>query len=265
VSPPLAILSPHLDDAVLSCWHLLAGPGEVLVVNVFAGVPPAGAPQGWWDALAGTGDPRDAVRSRRAEDAAALARVGRRPVNLDFLDRQYREADLPTGQLVEALLEALPQDASVYAPAAIDSHPYGPAPAAGEANAHPDHIAVRKAALALRDHGFRVRLYADLPHASAHGWPDWVAPGAATRQPDGDASARWEGALAQLGVLANGRAADVCRLSAEALARKADALKHYETQLPSLEWAFPGLLEEGGLLGYEVVWRLASPAPTPAS
>jgi hypothetical protein len=33
------ILSPHLDDAVLSCWHLLTGPGEVEVINVFAGVP----------------------------------------------------------------------------------------------------------------------------------------------------------------------------------------------------------------------------------
>ncbi len=36
------ILSPHFDDAVLSCWHLLAGAGAVLVVNVFAGEPPAG-------------------------------------------------------------------------------------------------------------------------------------------------------------------------------------------------------------------------------
>src|SRR5436190_795304 len=48
------ILSPHPDDAVLSLWHVLAGPGEVAVVNVFAGRP-AGSELGWWDALGDRG------------------------------------------------------------------------------------------------------------------------------------------------------------------------------------------------------------------
>jgi len=34
---PIAILSPHFDDAVLSCWQLLSGSGDVVVINVFAG------------------------------------------------------------------------------------------------------------------------------------------------------------------------------------------------------------------------------------
>jgi len=53
---PVAILSPHHDDAVLSCWHVLSGPGEVLVINVFAGIP---GPQGGdraWDRGAGVSD-----------------------------------------------------------------------------------------------------------------------------------------------------------------------------------------------------------------
>jgi hypothetical protein len=49
MSKPIAILSPHPDDAVLSCWHLLSDPGEARVINVFAGIPPPGR-TGWWDA-----------------------------------------------------------------------------------------------------------------------------------------------------------------------------------------------------------------------
>ena len=86
------ILSPHFDDAVLSCWHVLASAGEVLVVNVFAGEPPAGA-LGWWDRLAGASDSATAVRTRIEEDRQALALAGRTAVNLPFLDSQYRHGD----------------------------------------------------------------------------------------------------------------------------------------------------------------------------
>jgi len=41
------VMSPHFDDAVLSCWRAIAGgEGEgvqVTVVTVFGGAPPAGA------------------------------------------------------------------------------------------------------------------------------------------------------------------------------------------------------------------------------
>src|SRR5947208_3206705 len=100
----IAILSPHLDDAVLSCWHLLAGPREVAVLNVFAGVPPAGEPAGWWDRLVGDPDADAAtvVRARRAEDRAALALAGRAATNLGFLDRQYRPDPEPPAALAAA-------------------------------------------------------------------------------------------------------------------------------------------------------------------
>ena len=93
------ILSPHFDDAVLSCWHLLASAGEVLVVNVFAGEPPAGT-LGWWDRLAGATDSAAAVRARIEEDRQALALAGRTAVNLPFLDSQYRQADQAPGEIV---------------------------------------------------------------------------------------------------------------------------------------------------------------------
>jgi pimeloyl-ACP methyl ester carboxylesterase len=71
MDPDTIILSPHFDDAVLSCWHLLASAGEVLVVNVFAGEPPAGT-LGWWDELAGASDSAAAVR-QRADFGAAVS------------------------------------------------------------------------------------------------------------------------------------------------------------------------------------------------
>ena len=91
------ILSPHFDDAVLSCWHVLASAGEVLVVNVFAGEPPAGT-LGWWDELAGATDSAAAVRARIDEDRRALALAGRTAVNLPFLDSQYRQSDQARGR-----------------------------------------------------------------------------------------------------------------------------------------------------------------------
>src|SRR5271168_5553044 len=135
MDPETVILSPHFDDAVLSCWDLLASEGEVLVVNVFAGEPPAGA-LGWWDRLAGASDSGAAVRARVEEDRRALALAGRAAVNLPFLDSQYREPDQAPGELVEALRGVLVAGARIYAPASLGDR-------------HRDHTAVRAAALAL--------------------------------------------------------------------------------------------------------------------
>ena len=72
----VVVLSPHFDDAVLSCWHVLRAPGTVQVVNVFTGAPPEGSPPGWWDRLTGAPDPGERVRERAEEDRIA---VGARP------------------------------------------------------------------------------------------------------------------------------------------------------------------------------------------
>src|SRR4029079_4464549 len=87
----LAVLSPHYDDAVLSCWHVLRAPETVVVVNVFAGAPPEGSPLGWWDRRTGAHDSRDRVRARAREDRAALALAGRTAADLDLLEAQYRD------------------------------------------------------------------------------------------------------------------------------------------------------------------------------
>jgi hypothetical protein len=37
----------HLDDAVLSCWSVIDGPGDVTVVTVFTGGPEPGSLTEW--------------------------------------------------------------------------------------------------------------------------------------------------------------------------------------------------------------------------
>lgn len=88
---PMLIVSPHLDDAALSCWTLLDRPG-VEVLTAFAGRPtePVSASH---DALAGFPDSDAAMDARLAEDRAALDGFGVASRRLDLLDLAY--APLP--------------------------------------------------------------------------------------------------------------------------------------------------------------------------
>ncbi len=234
------ILSPHFDDAVLSCWHVLASAGEVLVVNVFAGEPPAGT-LGWWDELAGATDSAAAVRARVEEDRQALARTGRATVNLPFLDSQYGQPDEAPGEIVQALREVLVAGARIYAPASLGDH-------------HRDHTAVRAAALALHAEGADVTLYADLPHATVFGWPRWVLDESSSEaDPAGDG---WATQLQETGVSVERMVAAVHRLPTEDHARKLEAVFTYGSQLAPLQEDF-GSLADPQLLGLEVDWRLA--------
>ena len=83
------LLSPHFDDAVLDCWSLLTSSRELQVVNLFAGVPGPGRLTPW-DEITGASDSAERVRERIGEDASALGRAGRRPINIANLDAQYR-------------------------------------------------------------------------------------------------------------------------------------------------------------------------------
>ncbi len=247
IVPPMveAILSPHLDDAVLSCWHLLTQPGDVIVINVFAGVPASMSELAWWDQLTGASDSEQRVLERVEEDREALALAGRTPVNLDFLDEQYRNAEQPLAPLTAQIERHLAPGMHVYAPGAF--------------GAHADHALVRAAALELRKKGFVVSFYADLPHATLHGWPASVT-GAAPPAPPDLAAALWERALAKTGLSPATMHREVHELDPHSYARKLEAVHSYVTQLQ-------GLVEFGGrpltdreTLGFEVVWMLPSAA-----
>lgn len=104
VTEPVAIISPHLDDAVFGCGQLLATRPGSIVITVFAGAPPEYAEPTEWDALAGFRAGEDVLATRRAEDRRALAALGACPVWLDFCDSQYHRT--PTVAAVAAALDA---------------------------------------------------------------------------------------------------------------------------------------------------------------
>lgn len=116
MSGGLLVVSPHLDDAVLSAGQLLAAHPGAVVVTVFAGVPGAGL-TGDFDQSIGFADGGSAMRARRDEDAAALALLGAVPVHLGHLDRQYRKCRDPG--LDDAILADLTKLVAEHRPAAV--------------------------------------------------------------------------------------------------------------------------------------------------
>ncbi len=238
MAPEVAvILSPHLDDAVLSCWHLLDGPADVSVINVYSGSPPAGATLAAWDRASGASDSAVRMEERRVEDRMALDAAGRTAIHLDFLDAQYDGARHTVSQIVSALRDVVDPRTVVYAPAAL-----------GE---HEDHERVRSAAVELAAAGQKVRLYADFPHAMMLGWPGWVdntsiASGSEVGQ-------RWDRRFREAGV----RVAEpvVYRLNSRECDRKFRAVSAYRTQIAALRSAF-GEMDGFPAFPNEIVWAV---------
>jgi LmbE family N-acetylglucosaminyl deacetylase len=139
-------LSPHLDDAALSCGghiHARAMAGEaILIVTLMAGDPPAttgasgyvAALHERWQLAA------NAAEQRRAEDVVACRILGADYLHLSFPDCIYRgnppfyqsDADIfgnihphEAGVMVTALAEAmtqLPTAAQIIAPLTVGNH-----------------------------------------------------------------------------------------------------------------------------------------------
>src|SRR3954452_19562154 len=172
------VLSPHLDDAVLSCWHVLEA-GEATVVSVFAGVPDQGE-SGWWDRLTLGNDSAGRVRERIREDESALDLAGAEAVRLELLDEQYRRNGASPG--VTAALAGHVRDADeVYAPLGLFLSM--------------DHELVRDAALELRN---QLVLYADHPHAGIWGLPGWVT--GDDKDPELDVEGAWRYRMTEAGL-----------------------------------------------------------------
>jgi len=98
----MLVLSPHYDDAVLSCGRLIGMHPGCRVLTVFAGVPAQACTLTEWDARCGFASARQAMQARRRENAKALALLGAWPQDLDALDAQYR-ADTPEPELSRML------------------------------------------------------------------------------------------------------------------------------------------------------------------
>jgi LmbE family N-acetylglucosaminyl deacetylase len=239
-SAPIVVLSPHLDDAVLSAWSVLTEAREVVVVNVFAGLPQPGPPPRW-DLMAGARERREHMQDRLEEDRAALALGKRSAVYLPFLDGQYRtDAPTPT-ELSSAIGGAVGAASTLYAPAGIGSHA--------------DHLLVRRVAVELsRRIRLPLNLYAELPYAVRFGWPSWVS--GAPADPRLVADADWEPVLGSTGLPRAALEPRVRRLDDDQMAAKLTAMKRYRTQFPLLNHGPHRLLEHRLVLPWEVTWSV---------
>lgn len=168
-------LSPHLDDAALSCGgqiHQQTSRGDsVLVVTVMAGDPPAGPLSAFARSLhARWGLPADeVVAGRRAEDVAACQLLGAEWAHWPFADAVYR-CDGATGAPLYPTWEDV-----IAAPHAADealvdelAQRMADLPAAGRILAplavgnHMDHQLTRLAA--VRCFGAGLWYYEDYPY-----------------------------------------------------------------------------------------------------
>jgi len=221
MTPGLVVLSPHLDDAVLSCGgriaHVVAAGARVRVVTVFTRDEPEEPPselardlRRWWKLPAG-----EVMRRRRAEDEAACHQLGAEPIHLDLPEAPYRLDD--DGRARYADLRALfgevhPGDAALVTLLAeklaagewADDEMIGPL---GVGN-HVDHQIVRRALERARP---GARLYEEFPYTE---WK-WFAVRRALVRP-----AFWEGSTLALD-------------EREIDARLA-AIEAYASQVPSL-------------------------------
>jgi LmbE family N-acetylglucosaminyl deacetylase len=240
------VLSPHLDDAVLCCWHLLSGGRDVRILNVFTAIPPdPRSPHYYWDRETGAPDSAVRMRDRLAEDRDALSLVGIEALNLDFLDFQYRGHREPPPGLGERIRSELAPGGTVYAPVAFSyDQDYGH---------HPDHTAIRDVALELHRDGLQVTLYLDLPLGLQRGRPSWLPGGSGE---DGDeVAASWNARLAEAGLDPAVLTPEVHTLTPATFEQKLEAVRAYRTQLPELE-RLAGL----DVLRHEVEWRLTRAA-----
>lgn len=207
-SPRLLVISPHFDDAVLSCGALLAGQQETVVCTVFAAAPRTPM-QTSWDTKSGFSDSSATMRARAIEDEQALAVLGAHPVHLPFCDAQYGES--PSHEmLVEALARVVAE-----VPASTVFIPLG--------LFHSDHVLVSNACVAVLER---------LPERAAHAYED-----VPYRNMTGLVHARLR-ELPQLDMAAHdGHAHGDAAGAARREAAKQEALRAYASQLRAFDCA----------------------------
>ncbi|AVV45723.1 PIG-L family deacetylase [Streptomyces sp. ID05-04B] len=116
---PLVVLSPHLDDAVLSCGALMShavGHTQVRVATFFTepGAPPYTVSGRQYLRQVGQPDAERLYRDRRAEDREVLRRLGVDWLHLGLVDGLFRRRAAASGGGRGRLRRVLPEAAHVY-------------------------------------------------------------------------------------------------------------------------------------------------------
>jgi LmbE family N-acetylglucosaminyl deacetylase len=154
----LVVVSPHLDDAVLSVGatiaHAVESGSQVEILTVFACAPDSQAPADEWDRKSGFATEGQAAQQRRREDASACAILGVTPHWFEFGAQPYdKRASME--EVVAAVTAVTAGADTVLMP--------------GFPLAHADHAALTNSLLA---HGLNCRnvgLYAEQPYAFDRG------------------------------------------------------------------------------------------------
>ncbi len=170
-------ISPHFDDAVLSCggliWEQTHSGIPVEIWTVMAGDPPPGPPSELINRIHAewqTGSPQETVSLRRSEDQKAARRVGASIRHLSFPDAIYRRSEAgelfypedifvspnpaETGlgeSIARSIAEKLTQYDTIVCPLTIGGHV--------------DHVLTRHAVELL---GRPLWYYADIPYTLNH-------------------------------------------------------------------------------------------------
>ncbi|HET8705788.1 MAG TPA: PIG-L family deacetylase, partial [Pseudomonadales bacterium] len=175
-------ISPHFDDAVLSCggliWEQAHSGVNVEIWTICAGDPPPGNLSAFATMLHQkwqTGDGYETVALRRAEDKNAARRVRANPIHLNVPDAIYRRAvgvgplytedifvpihpaDKAVDEIAAMLAQKLTNYDTVVCPLAVGGHV--------------DHVITRAAVEKL---GRPLWYYADIPYFLTY--PDKLAP-----------------------------------------------------------------------------------------
>ena len=171
-------LSPHLDDAVLSCGGIILNQRKagipVEIWNWMCGTPPDDLPlsdlarsvHAEWE----LDSVKEVYAARLAEDRLATARVDAKTRNFDFLDCIYRQAD--NGAFLypdEIFVPPHVDDSKLVTEIATqingNLHPGDVLVSPLGIGNHPDHVIVRQAAEQTRH---PLRYYADIPYSIWH-------------------------------------------------------------------------------------------------
>ena len=150
----VVVISPHLDDGIMSVGgtiRLLKMLGVCTkVVTLFAGDPSWVGPPSIWDAKRGTDTAAEAFAFRRAEDRAACASIGAKPVWLPFLDGSYVSQHDPD-EVWRSLQPHLVGTTAVMVP--------------GVPLCHPDHLFATELLISRLDASIPLLFYAEYPYA----------------------------------------------------------------------------------------------------
>jgi LmbE family N-acetylglucosaminyl deacetylase len=150
----VVVLSPHLDDAVLSLGAAMAQArdrAQLEIVTVLAGDPESVRPAGPWDAQAGFQTEGAAATARRAEDRVACRRIGAESRWLPFSDEQY-----PRGADDDAVWTALAPMLALADAVLVPGFPLS----------HGDHLWLTRLVLARAVPAQQVGFYVEQPYAA---------------------------------------------------------------------------------------------------